>query len=321
MRDAWKDLRPMERMATVDAVRAGYRAGTIDTEAVFSALPKIAADPSRSVAFALVPDLETMRDYVARADDAPKLSREVEKIYAPLFKTAGWEPKAKNDTPVLRHDALQAATLVGKDAALRKEAVRRSRRWLGIEGAADARALAPEIVEVALTIAVEDGGAEIWDALAKRLAGTDDALARRQLLIALMRTPDPALAARARKMVLDGTVRTSEVYRALATLMSVASLRESTWQWFAANVDAVIARAPESFAGYFPSLAEHLCDDRRENDVRRVFGPRLDKLVGARRELENTLERNRVCSAIRAGQDAATSRFLGARTSPPTLGR
>jgi len=311
MKDAWKELRPTEKMATADAIRAGYRAGTLDTEALFEALPKIANDPSRSVAFTLVEDLESVRDSIVDPAQRPALARKMDTIYGPLFKTAGWDAKKKNDTPVLRHDALEAATLVGRDPALRKEAARRAARWLGLGSPADKTALPPEIVEVALSIVVQEGDPEVWSALASLLAKTDDALARWQLLIAMMRTPDAALAGKARQMVLDGTIRSSEVFRAIATMMFVPEQGEATWQWFAKNVDALAARAPEGVSGYFPALAEHLCDDKREAEIRGLFNPRLDKFVGARRELENTIERLHVCSAIRRQQAEAANRFLG----------
>ncbi len=310
---AWRELSSREKMAAVDSMRAGLRAGTLEAGAYLSALPKLAADPARSVAFAPEDDLGFLRTHVVSAADRPKLERVVRDAYGPLFARAGWTPRTGvKDTPVLRHDALEMAAVLGRDPKLRAEALRRARAYLGVGTKVDASQLAPEIVNVALEIAIADGGAELWDAAKTRLVTTDDALVRRALLVALMGAPPP-MVERSRALLLDGTVRGGEMYYAVRALLADPTTLVDNWTWLAKNLDAVAARMPDSVKGYLPNMAARLCDASRTAEIRATFQPYLDTFVGVRRELENSIERVQVCAAIADRQREPLARWLKAR--------
>jgi alanyl aminopeptidase len=310
---AWADLSAREKMAAVDAMRAGLRAGTLEADANLSALPKIAGDRARSVAFAPIDDLRFLRSYVVPVESRPKLERAIRDVYGPLFAKAGWTAKpAPTDTPVLRHDALEAAALLGRDPKLRAEALRRARAYLGVGQKADVSALAPEIVDVALEVAIVDGGAEVWKAAREKLSTTDDALVRRALLEALMAAPEP-LVEQSRALLLDGTVRGGEMYYAVRALLLEPSTLTASWTWLTAHLDAVAGRMPDAVKGYLPNMAGRLCDAAKEPEIRAAFAPYLESFVGARRELDNAVERVRVCAAVADKQRAPLVRWLDKR--------
>jgi len=216
---------------------------------------------------------------------------------------------------MIRKQAFELVGVLGRDPAVRKEAVKRARAFLGIgaRGTLDSTALSPELVRNALVIAVQDGGTEVYDAALAHLRSTEDPLLRRQLMLALMRVRTPELMTRSRALVLDGTLMQSETLRALFELFENRSNVDATWSWVVANIESLAGRMPAGARGVMPSLVEGLCDARREEDVRKAFAPFLTRFVGAPRTLDNAVERMRICHAIRERQAPAVQRFLAKR--------
>jgi alanyl aminopeptidase len=296
-----------ERLALADSLRAGLFAGTLGTNDVLGALPKLAADPVRDVAFAASGTLELLREELAAPADRKKIEDSVVKLYGPRAKRLGWEakPGESADEGLQRAATLELLAQVGRDTATRKEALRRARVWLGLDKATKGDALEPDLRALALVIAVQDGGKEVWEATRAKLDSTDDALLRRHLLAALSSATTDQEAQRSRALVFDDVLRSGEVLRYTFNLAGVAEQRTAFWDWLKRELPRLKDRVPDGARGYVPSLTESFCDAKLIPDVRATFEPHLAAMLGAPRSLENAAERIAICSAVKAKVRAA----------------
>ncbi|MFO0546913.1 MAG: M1 family metallopeptidase [Polyangiaceae bacterium] len=304
-----------ERLAAVDAVRASFRAGAIDAGAVFDALPKIAADPERMVAFGPT-DLIAFSARLVAPADRPAFSKMVAKLYLPVLERTGWDPKAGEDpeTGLVRADALDALTRLAKHAPTRDKVLARAKKALGLapKSTFDIRSLPTDLQSMYLRVAVEDGGKEVFDAIAAHLHDSKDAWERRALISALASSRDADLSSRARALLLSGELATSETFGFLAALFTVDELRDANWKWLVAHLDDLIPKLPGGAGGRMPGLAEGFCDGSREAELRKTFAPYLEKL-GAARALDNSIERLAICQAISDRQRASVAAALAKR--------
>ncbi|NUP06453.1 MAG: M1 family metallopeptidase [Polyangiaceae bacterium] len=300
---AYSKLSPRERLAAVDALRASFRAGAVDASTLLDILPTIAKDKVRNIAASPAGLLAYLSTHVVEDKDRASFTKIATELYQPTFKRLGWAAKAgaKEDaeSKLARKDAITGLLTIAREPALRKEAVTKARAWLGVGGPENTAALSPDLLEPVLTVAAQDGGPEVFDAIVARLKKSEDAVVRRSLLIAISSASDPKLAERARALSLDEAVFSGERIRYVIGLFNVPETREAAWAWLSKNLPAVVDAVPEGVRSYLPLLVEALCDADREAEVRKVFAPQLKNMQGADHTLENAIEKMRICHAIR----------------------
>lgn len=314
-RYGWEHLDARERLAVADSLSASFYAGALGPDAVFPATELFAGDPDRSVAEEPMALLQYVLEYVADDRTLPVLRRFAASLYAPLLPELGLDaaPNEDGERRMLRSSAVEFLALHARDAALRRELTRRGRAYAGVDGVADRDAVAPDLVSTALSVAVQDGGADVFAALLERLAETEDAIERWRLLAALGSSLDPADAERARALCLDPTLRVNEMLMPLRVQMSHPQMRDATWRWIEAHYSELAARAGAFMASSLPSLASAFCDDERAAQVERFFAPHIDALEGGPRNLAGAVEEIRLCAALARAQGPATDAYFAGR--------
>jgi cytosol alanyl aminopeptidase len=309
-------LSTREKIAFANGLRSGFSRGTTPAEDVLAALAPLAGDEQPAVADEPMGLLRTSRDWLEGDPLRPKVEAYGRKLYAPVMAKLGWRPKSqKDETPErreLRQSVLAFLSFVAMDPAVRKEAARLGRAYAGIDG--DGK-LHPEVVEpelagIALSVAVEEGGAPVFDAVLGRLGTTEDDLVRGRILGALGSARDPKLAERARQLTIDGKLRVSESMAPLFAQMGQPEVREATFRWMKEHVDALITKLPSARAASLPYLAMSFCDEAHAADVESFFGGRIEKLEGGPRNLSSAVEGIRLCAARRAKQEESVRAFF-----------
>jgi alanyl aminopeptidase len=200
------------------------------------------------------------------------------------------------------------------------EAARLGRRMLGLPrrpGAAEGRALqldavSPDLADLALAAAARTGGAEVFDALTDELARADDAQLRNRILVALARTRQGPLIARALDLALDPRLRQNERVLALGDLLAAPDTRDAAWAWLTAHFDALMPLLPDRYGGQLPR-AIRMCNRRQIDEVRAFLAPRVEPLTGGPRNLAQALEAAEQCVARVAAQRASVTAYLDAR--------
>jgi alanyl aminopeptidase len=310
---AWPALTPRERYSAADSLSAAFAAATVPAAAVFAALQPFAIDPSRPVAIAPMALVGFARDYLAD-DDAMRGRVEAfgRRLYAPVHHRLGWEPRPGEDgeTKLLRAKVIDFLARVARDPAVRREAASRGRSLVGAEGLR-LDTVSPELVDVALAVAVEDGDARLFDTLLGKLHASQDDLTRSRILGALGATRDPQLAERARALSLDPRTRLNEATKVLSAQMRERETRSATWEWIKAHFDELTARLSQRGVGSTPWLASSFCDGERAADVEHFFSPRIGALAGGPRNLAGAVEAIRLCAARVAAQRESAREFFG----------
>jgi len=309
-----------ERLAVADSLAASFRAAAVPPEALYGALPKLARDESRAIAE--VP-LEPLEFAIERAaDDAlrPEARAFAHAVLAPVWERLSWDPRPgeSGEARLLREAVLEHLVYRVRDPGLRAEAARRGRLHAGLGGSAPQRdAVDAELAEIALGVAVQEGGDAVFDALAAALAGSEDALARRRRLAALGRAEAPETAQRARELALDPRVRSHEALWPLWSQTGQPETRAAAWDWVRAHWDALAVKVGESQASHMPWLAGGFCSEERARSVEAFLALRAPAIPGAPRNAAAAVEAIRLCAALRETQGPGTRAFLRARTGGP----
>jgi alanyl aminopeptidase len=221
---------------------------------------------------------------------------------------------------LLRADTIWFLAETAREPDVRAELARRGYAMLGLDRsgrppAGGVAALHPEAVpaplqSIALEVAVQDGGVAIHGVAREGLGRTEDANLRARLIGALTSGRTPELVERGRALVVDPTLRVSEVSDALFGLFVEPEVRASHWAWLQTAWSEVIARVARGDSGGLPWLASSFCEPARRDEVEAFFAPRVDAMPGGPRSLRATLETIRLCEAyVQANRTSARTYF------------
>lgn len=306
-----------ERMSFVESVRSGFARGTIPAADALAALEPLARDPHPDVASGPMGLLRVAREWAA-GDAAAVAAIEAygRKIYAGAAKDLGWDAK-KGETPerqLLRQQVLGFLAMSARDPAARAEAQKRGKAYVGFGGdnKLHPEAVDPNLAELALVVAVQDGDAALYDAVLAKLATVEEAVIRGRLVTALASATRPELAARSRDLLLDPRVLSVEILGMINTQLGELEVREATWKWMQEHLDPLLARMPPVRAGRLPNATRVFCDADHGKAVEAAFSPRVGSYDGAPRNLGYALELIRLCAARRGAQEASMKSFFAA---------
>jgi alanyl aminopeptidase len=310
-------LSTRERVAYATSLRSAYARATTPMKDIFAAVAPLAGDGDPAVA-------EEPMGYVAQArdwlfDDAT-LREKVEAygrdLYAPIARKLGWVARKGelDETRTLRASVLAFLALTAQDKTVRAEATRRGLAYVGYgtDGEIHAEALDPNLVAIALAVVGEEADRPTWDAMKALFARSLDEQVRSRVLSALSSARDPTLARSARALVLDPTLRDSEIMTPLGTQLSNPATREAAWAWIKENYVAILSRLPRHHGGVgLVSMGRSFCDGLHAADVEAFFTPKIESIEGGPRTLASTLEDVRLCAARRDAQEPSARAMFG----------
>ncbi len=325
MKGGYAHLSPRERLAFADDIIAAFDAGKIHAAEALPALKPMATDRTPDVAIAplaiLTPRRDGLlnplvRDTLADATSRPQVEAYVRELYAANARRIGWSAprggEATGDSPRLRRELIAADALVGRDPTLRAAGMKRGLAYLGVgtDGKIHADAVSSDLVGVVLTIAAEDGGAPVLEALTTHLHTVTDGALRGELLRALGAVREPELAKRARVVMMSDDVRGSELLPAFMAQMNGRETRDESWKWLRENFDAFAKKLPAQLRQYIPRFPHAYCDKAHRDEVAAFLEPRVAELPGAPRYLAGTLEEIDLCVALADAQRESTRAFF-----------
>lgn len=307
---AFERLTEMEQRVYADSLDAAFQAGAIDAAAYLAALPKLAVAPARQVATAPITTLQWMHEHLARneAERAALRARVIE-VYRPRLARLGEaaRPQDSDDDRLLRAALLDLLADFARDPELGAKLAAEGRRVLGLDGDGVLKpdAVAPDRRALALKMAAIRGDVAVFEAMAGAFHASDDSLLRGQLLSALGRFENPALAARARAISLEPGTRSNEVIAVLGNQLGVPALREGARRWLREEYDALMAKAPRGLGGGFVRFdAQDRCSGEEAAEIEAWHGPRLREVEGGPRRLAQSIEGIRLCAALKTAQAA-----------------
>ncbi|MCH8084400.1 MAG: ERAP1-like C-terminal domain-containing protein, partial [Myxococcales bacterium] len=317
----WAALNARERLAALNSATASFYAGLVGPDALLPIIEAAAASEERSVIEASMRHLAYLIDYLAVGDSRESARRFARSLFAPQLVRLGMDP-VETDTGerrLLRVSLLRFLALDAHDDAVREKLAAQGREFAGVDAKAHANALDPDLAGLALALAVQDIGNEVFAALEQRLGETQDAVERWRILRALGASRDPGGAERARELALDASLRMDEVAVIPFAQMQYRELRDDTWNWLRDQFPRIVERVGTYNASWLPEVAEYFCDDARAKEVEQFFETRIDEIEGGGRSLASAIETIRLCAALVHFQGAATRSTLEDRAAhlPP----
>ncbi|GFZ94314.1 M1 family metallopeptidase [Dyella caseinilytica] len=302
-------LSDTEQLAYADSIDAGFRHGELNAGDAMAALKPLTSVTTREVVVAPLQTIEWIYSNEAVTDaQRAKIVAWVKDAYMPRMEQLGYQRKpGEADGDSLLRSALanalaldfkvpevRAALLKQGDAALAKNA----------DGHLNLTAADPDLLGVALAVAVQEHGEPALDALIAELPQTTDPALRNAMLDGLSATDTPALADKARDFSLSKQVKVGEMAAILRGSHDTLAARDALWHWFTGHYDQVVARTGSFAGGRLPALAGGGgCSTAEADRLQAYFAPRLKDVTGADRGLAQTREQTLLCAALKAKQD------------------
>ncbi len=321
---AANQLNDKEVLAVLDSLEANFANNELDARDYLTGVKALMARKDGATwdaLRALTSRLVWIKDTLVTARMQPAAQQFIADVYGPRYQELGLDPTTALDRSNPVQATLLREPLVNMIAgqaglpAARAELARRGAAYLGIggDGKFHSEVIDANLIDEALDVAVQDGGAPVVEAILARLATERDGTQRSRLLGALNRTTNPALAARARALALSPDLRVNEVPGIVFGSMDERENKADAWAWFKSNYDAIKARMPSFTQGGLAGIGGRFCTLEERDDYKRFFERRVNELSGAPRIYATTLEAIDHCIALVESQRPAAERFFADR--------
>lgn len=306
-----------EQRVFADSVTAAYDAGNLTPSQLLAALPKFASAKVRQTVTAGMDDTQWMSERLLHDDAARKqFHARVADIYRPRLQQLGMTPKQGESDD----DALLRSTLVGffahklKDPAVRARMNEKGRAVLGLDGDGklDLDAVSQGLRDVALEVAVQEGGQPAYDAAERAFRASEDAVLRSQLLGAMGSATDPALAKRSRALVFEkDLLRRNEIFPAVGNQLAQEQTRPALRQWVDTHFKDLDAKLAPAGAALVRFYSAGMCSNADADKLQARFGKRMEDIEGGPRALKQSIEGVRMCAAQVEARKDDPLRFPG----------
>ncbi len=290
------ELAAPEQMSLANNLGAALRAGKVDLARAIKAQKLLVASPKRHV-FESALKTFWMLSELLPDESLPAFRADMAKTLRPQLNRIGLLPrtsKPSGEEKLSRVSVVRALYGLSEEAALSKELARLGKPLLSGDAV---RNLPSELIELALTAAVREGGASAYDAVQAQLFAADDGVQRNRLLGALANVRDPALAKRSLALTLDDKLRVNERLLPLLVQLGQRETRAQAFAWLRENFDALLAKLGAHGGNDVISASSSFCTAQAAQEVEQFFGSRVEKVPGGPRELALTLESIRGCAA------------------------
>jgi alanyl aminopeptidase len=290
-------LDPGERLALADSLVSGAEAGGVDLGAFFQRVPLLLEGGDRYLLMSPVPFWRKLQVHVLDEAGAAASRARMRQLYSPVLSNLVKRGITSDEDRLTQSALTSLLALDARDPQLRAELTRSAQAFVGFggDGQLHRDRLDVNLVPVALRVAVQDAGPKFATDLAARLNSTDDSVLRYALLGAIAAADDAALA---QQLALDDSIRGDD-FITLVVSMFGPERAERSWPWFAANIDALIEKSPTFERSFLIGVTGNFCADERAAEVAALFEPRLGRIDGGRRELDQTIEAIGLCAALR----------------------
>ena len=300
-------LNDAEKLSYADAVNAAFRKGDADSADVIAAMQRLAPSAAEPVATALDGRFQWIWRVLARDDAQRSALRQVaEQTFGARLQALGYRRRAtdSNDDVALRSELSKLLGVQLQVPAVRQALLAQGDAVLaGKAGALDFAAADPDLLGIALTVAVQERGAPAVDALIAALRTNGEPAQRNAMITALSLVRDPVLLHQVRDFALTDAIKVGEISQLLIGGYLYPDSHASMWDWFTANFDRLVERTGSFQTSQLPAMAAAGgCDASEADRLEAFFAPRLQKLSGVDRGLAQTAESIRLCSALKQAQ-------------------
>jgi cytosol alanyl aminopeptidase len=305
-------LAPAERLALLSNTKAAARAGTRSFEELMTTARKVAREPERELVQASLGLLAELRDALLDEPELPGYRRLVQELVRDRQKQLGLFPAAKEggEAKLLRPALVASLAFEARDPALRQDLARLGRAHLGMGKDERSARLPSELLDAALSVAVQEGGATVIDRVVGALTRSSDGVERGRLLGALGNNQNAELTPTVLALSLSDGLRTNERLATVAGQLRQRETREAAYGWIEAHFDQLVARLGPELGARLTLAAGVFCSQPAAERARAFFTPRVEALAGGPRLLQQNLESSELCAAFRATHQASAQKYF-----------
>jgi puromycin-sensitive aminopeptidase len=298
-------LAPVERVGLVGNQWALTRAGYLEIDAFLEFLQAFRDETHRAVVEAIVDALAFIDFYLVEPEDRPAFARFLEALLGPQLAALGYAPAPgeADDTRLRRAAVLRALGRLARLPAVVAAAERGLERYW-----ADPHAIDPNLVDVFVAIAAQQGDAARFDRYLEEMRRARTPQDEQRHLLGLAVFEAPALIERALALSLTPTVRTQDVGLLLARLLGNPVGRWAAWDFVRREWAALEGRLPPFMRRRLIAATVHLATPAARREVEAFFT--AHPVEAAERTLQQTLEQLDIILAFRARAMPRLRRWL-----------
>jgi cytosol alanyl aminopeptidase len=291
-------LKPDESAAALRGIQLMFSSGLGDPGAELAFVSEFSHSSDLGLVRQAVATVKALSDFVP-AGLSPNYARLIQSLYGARARELGWKPQAGESLEVrlLRIEVLPLAATYGEDSELAAQASVLAHEWLK-----DHQSLDPDMVEPVLSAAAWNGDRAFYDLLVNEIRKDKIQRERSWMITALTSFRDPTITRARLELMLGSGIDPRELQ--YTVFGAAPQAREIVWQFVQQNFDAINSTIAGArgipFGASLPQTAAGFCDAAHEEQVESFFQPRIATLSGGARNLANTLERIRLCSASKA---------------------
>jgi aminopeptidase N len=297
---AFDELTPAEAMVAVDSATAAFEAGELDATTLLELLLTAVNHHERLVATRPMQAFEAYQRNLLASEDAERMRGLAADAYAARLRSIA--AGGGEEERLLQQALIAFLAEPGRDAQVREELTTAAAAFVGLHGVREPRALESDRYELAFTVAVQEIGAPFFDQLLAVRERVDDPRLGASSAVALGRAVDATLRERAQGMALTGELGARETWSLVSALFEAADGREAVWAWYRENFRTLLEHIPAQWRRRTPAVGGHFCTHGAAEELTGFFAEVGPLVSGYERSLAQTVERIRLCAALRASR-------------------
>ncbi len=305
-------LPAVERVDLIGNAQALADGGQLSAADALAMVETFHNDPERTVVQSAISLALEPSTHLTPPALMPNYQRFLQKNFGARAHELGWtgRPGESDDTRLLRGALLKPVATWGGDQQLANEALALTEKWL----AGDRAAIEPNMLAAVLGTAGFVGDKALFDRFFAEIGKTEDKQIRGALLAGMGNTRSPEAIEAGMRAFLDGKVPQVEGLRLMFGGQGEEATRKIAFHFVEKNWDEMLAKMPSGGAfdlgSFLPRVGAGFCDAASRDELKAFFVPRLDKLLGAPRALDQVVEGIDLCAAGRAAQGPSVEAFL-----------
>lgn len=303
-------LNTREALSAQDSLVAAYRAGEVESAVFLKGLEAFAKHPEYDVASGAGALLGFMDSELDAKDGVAKL---VNDMFAERYAANVGEDTVEGN--LLVPTLASRLVYLGQDKDLTADMAAKGAAYLGLNGKANKKAVAPNLAGLALAQAMKADGDKAYGPLLE-LATNGSAFEKGISLGALSETTDKVIADKLRALALDADspLTGRQANSLVGGLIRSDDHGEDTWNWLKENFATFVERkVPDVRLGGMPGFGGGFCSLERRDEVKTFFQSQADIIPGYERSLAQTVERIELCAALKEAKAEELTEALRTR--------
>jgi aminopeptidase N len=305
------DLSPTERISLIGDEWAQFRADKATVADYMNLASAIKVDSSAEVINSISAGIDAIYSRVASTpEEKAKLSAWIRSTFAPEYAKLG--PPSDSDSPNTRQLRAYLFALLGyygKDPGVLAQSKQIAQKYL-----ADPSSIDPNLGQTALSVAVRNGDATLFDTLQKIAETSVNPELQDGALRLLTQFEDPALVKRSLDYAASDKVRNQDSAIQFAMALENDETRDQAWKYIKANWDKVQAQFTTEMGAYLVSSTGAFCSAADRDDVEQFFA--AHKVAASSLVLKHAIEHVNGCIELRNLQQPSLKQWLAAQPTP-----